>query len=112
MADEPKHLTIAKHNDLLRRQHIGGQVLVTTGVQVLEQSCLTQLLAEISQVDDFSDAGNDPYDEHDFGKIDFGGERYFWKIDYYDCRLYFASPDPADPSVTQRVMTVMRATEY
>lgn len=112
MDDQPKHLIIAKLNDLLREQHIGGQVLVTVGVQTLEQTQLNQLLTEIAQADDFSDKGNDPYGEHDFGKVDFGGERYFWKIDYYDKRLTFASPDPSDPAVTQRVMTILRADEY
>ena len=58
------------------------------------------------------DAGNDPHGEHDFGALAFGAERYFWKIDYYDADLTFASPDPADPTVTRRVMTIMRADEY
>lgn len=112
MDDQPKHLIIARLNDKLRKQHQGGQVLVTVGVQALEQCQLKQLLTEIALVDDFSSSGNDPYGEHDFGKVDFGGERYFWKIDYYDRRLCFASPDPSDPAVTQRVMTIMRAEEY
>lgn len=112
MNDQPKHLAIAKLNDLLRKHRIGGQIMATLGVQNLEPCQLNQLLTAIAQVDDFSKPGNDPYGEHDFGKIDFGGERYFWKIDYYDRRLCLASPDPADPTVTQRVMTVMRADEY
>ena len=33
MDDQPKHLIIAKLNDLLRKQRIGGQVMVTMGVQ-------------------------------------------------------------------------------
>ena len=112
MEGQPKQVTIAKLNDLLRKQHIGGQLLVTVGVQALERCQIQQLLTAIAQFDDFSDAGNDPYGEHDFGKINFGGEVYFWKIDYYDLQLCYASPDPADPAMTQRVMTVMRADEY
>jgi hypothetical protein len=35
-----------------------------------------------------------------------------WKIEYYDRELKSGSPDPADESVTTRVLTVMLAEEY
>jgi hypothetical protein len=35
-----------------------------------------------------------------------------FKIDYYDKGLSFHSPDPADPTVTERIITVMLAEEY
>lgn len=44
--------------------------------------------------------------EHDFGAIELNGERYFFKIDYYDETLSFGSPDAADPTKTTRVLTV------
>ena len=44
--------------------------------------------------------------------MDEAGERYFFKIDYYDKNTEFGSPDPADPAVTTRVLTIMRADEY
>ena len=58
------------------------------------------------------DEGIDPYGEHDMGRFTVGGEDYYWKIDYYDRNLEFHSPDPADPSVTIRVLTIMRVDEY
>jgi hypothetical protein len=55
---------------------------------------------------------NDPHGEHDFGAFDEGGDRFFWKIDYYDKQMEFGSPDAADPDVTARVLTLMLAEEY
>ena len=50
--------------------------------------------------------------EHDFGAINFKNETYFWKIDYYDADYNYFSPDPSDPNVTNRVLTIMRGDEY
>jgi hypothetical protein len=36
----------------------------------------------------------------------------FFKIDYFDKSLRVHSPNPADPAVTERVITIMRADEY
>ena len=55
---------------------------------------------------------NDPHEEHDFGAFDADGQRVFFKIDYFDESLTYHSPDPADPSVTKRVITIMLAEEY
>ncbi len=102
---------IRRLNDRLRRDHAGGRVLVTTGVQGLGAESVIELLKAIAQFDDFS-THNDPWDEHDCAAIDFDGQRYLWKIDYYDKSLEFGSPDSSDPAVTERVMTVMRSDEY
>ena len=40
------------------------------------------------------------------------GHEILFKIDYYAHDLLFGSDDPADPSVTQRVLTVLLAEEY
>jgi hypothetical protein len=55
---------------------------------------------------------NDPHGEHDFGLIEDHDVRCFWKVDYYARDMELMSPDPADPSVTTRVLTVMLADEY
>ena len=40
------------------------------------------------------------------------GERLLFKIDYFDRSLTGHSADPADPSITTRVLTIMLAEEY
>jgi hypothetical protein len=53
----------------------------------------------------------DPHGEHDIGSFDFEGTRCFWKIDYNNLDMSSGSEDPADPAITTRVLTIMRADE-
>ena len=57
-------------------------------------------------------ADNDPRGEHDFGNFEVVGRKLFFKIDYFDAAMEFGSKDPADPSNTTRVLTIMLASEY
>lgn len=68
-------------------------------------------MTAIRSFDGFS-KDNDPWGEHDFGAIEIGEEKIFWKIDAYDLDLRWGSPNPANPAVTHRVLTVMLASEY
>lgn len=86
-------------------------MFLTQGVCTLGSDLLPQIVIEVAQFEAFT-PDNDPYGEHDFGAIEISGHRIFWKIDYYDSDMRNASPDPADPSVTTRVLTVMLASEY
>jgi hypothetical protein len=72
---------------------------------------ITQAFAAIAAFNSFT-ADNDPYREHDFGAIEISGTKLFFKIDAYDRDLQYGSPDPADPELTVRVLTVMLAEEY
>jgi hypothetical protein len=102
-------------NDELRRAlplaNPGCLVMITRGVESIGAGKITALVVAIRDFKDFT-PDNDPHGEHDFGAAEHDGVRYFWKIDAYDPSLTFASPDPADPSVTMRVLTIMRADEY
>lgn len=98
-------------NDDLRKTLLGGGAVITAGIAELGPEAVERLVKTITVFDDFCHA-NDPHEEHDFGAFEFEGIRVFFKIDYYDKTLTRHSPNPADPSVTERVITVMRADEY
>lgn len=102
-------------NDTMRRDIFNptalGEVILTASVGALSDTERFALIDEVRCFEDFTD-DNDPYGEHDFGAINFKGERYFWKIDYYDTNLEFHSPNPANKKLTRRVLTIMRSDEY
>ena len=98
-------------NDQLRQNLIGGRAVITPGIAALGPEAVTRLVQTIAVFDDFCHA-NDPHEEHDFGAFDFDGTAVLFKIDYYDKSLNFHSPNPADPSVTERIITIMKADEY
>jgi hypothetical protein len=98
-------------NDNFRSTFIGGRVVMSSGVAAL---CLDVKAHAFIRVQTFAEfnADNDPHGEHDFGSFEVAGEKFFWKIDYYDERCEFGSEDPADPDKTTRVLTIMLADEY
>jgi hypothetical protein len=98
-------------NDHLRQHLPAGAVVMTPGVAALGADAVARIVKTISVYDDFCHA-NDPHEEHDFGAFDAEGATIFFKIDYYDRTLSMHSPDPADPAVTRRVITIMLAEEY
>jgi hypothetical protein len=96
-------------NDEFRQSLKGGRVVATRGILALPD--LPTIVRRVREHSDF-DEGNDPHLEHDFGAFMHDDQQVFWKIDAYDLDLKFGSPDPADSSVTTRVMTIMLAEEY
>lgn len=102
---------ISELNDKFRRSFVGGRVVMTAGVANLSDQMRADVVRTVQAFDTFS-ADNDPHAEHDFGSFDLAGQKFFWKIDYYDESLQFGSDNPADPTVTVRVLTVMLAEEY
>ena len=108
---DPRTDRIRTLNDAFRTSLTGGSVMVTRAVAALGAEIQREILAALRRYDDF-DADNDPYGEHDFGTITVQGHEILFKIDYYDRDLVRHSPDPSDPAVTHRVLTVMMAENY
>jgi Protein of unknown function (DUF3768) len=108
---DPRTVRIRALNDELRQNLAGGVAVMTPGVAALGQEAVDRIVKTIAVFDDFCHA-NDPYEEHDFGSFEAEGHTIFFKIDYFDRNLKYLSPDPTDPAVTVRVITVMLADEY
>ncbi len=104
-------LAIRTLNDHLRQTFSGGRVVMTQGVQALTDDIISRVFKAVRDFDDFTEA-NDPYKTHEFGMFDLDGQRLMFKVDAYDQNLEYGSPNPADPSVTTRVLTILLASEY
>ena len=102
---------IAALNDRARQTFRECRVIVTQAVAQLGKCDVDHILSEVRNYNDFTPI-NDPFLEHDFGSIQLGENTIFWKIDYYDIDLQMHSPDPSDPTVTARILTIMLAEEY
>jgi hypothetical protein len=98
-------------NDTFRRTFAGGKVLMTASIQALPADLVARALDRVRSFNEFTE-DNDPHGEHDFGSFDIDGQKFFFKIDYFDQRLEFGSEDPSDPARTARVLTLMLAADY
>ena len=109
----PQHQSqrIRALNDALRRTGKGGRVMYTDGIVGQGLAFAAEVVKAVTSFDAFN-PDNDPWDEHDCATLKLGQHSVIWKIDYYDRDLTYHSPDPADPHVTARVLTVMLAEEY
>ena len=103
---------VQRLNDEFRCFGIGrGSVMLTAGIHETGPKFVQEVVAAVQAFNAF-DRDNDPHGEHDFGSFYIGGERLFFKLDYYDLSLQAHSPDAADPAQTHRVLTIMLASEY
>lgn len=98
-----KNTSIAQKNDLLRKTLSGCRVMLTAGVADNENQA--QVLAAVKSFNRFTE-DNDPYGEHDFAFFEVGGEKFFFKFDYYDSNYEFFQEDG------NRVLTIGQANEY
>jgi hypothetical protein len=98
-------------NDAFRTTMTGGKVFLTAGVDALPSEIKAIVIRRVATFSEFNE-DNDPYGEHDFGSFEVTGHKFFFKIDAYDADMRFGSEDPADPTKTTRVLTIMLAEEY
>ena len=105
---------IAELNDQLRQNLFTpgqNQVFISNGVNSLLYIEQVRLLDKVQKFNDFNEENN-PYGERDFSRIEHQGINYFWKIDYYNKTMDAGSENPADETITTRVLTIMRSDEY
>jgi Protein of unknown function (DUF3768) len=119
---------IARLNDHARRaMGVACTAIATVGFRSLPDADQSSVRELIETFDAFTE-DNDPHGERDFGTIyqladgrwtterprlrEDERERVFWKLDYYDRQMEFASEDAADPAITRRVLTIMLSDEY
>lgn len=102
---------IRKLNDALRRTGKGGKIFLTHALSERGDAFVREAIAAMKSFDAFT-SENDPHGEHDFGQLVIGQETVFWKFDYYDQTMEYASEDASDPAITTRVLTLMLASDY
>lgn len=123
--EEIRQRRIRQLNDDMRRHPLSsalGRLVITQSVaayltsapDLMPQDGQARWLFLLRALADFKDfdAAGDPYQEHDFGIFPAWGQHFFFKIDYYDKACANGSPDPADPAVTTRILTIGFADEY
>ena len=111
MSDKTQTDTIRDLNDKFRRELQSGTLLLTAGIIALGAEAQARIIEAVRAFDDFT-PDNDPYGEHDFGSVEVDGDKIFFKFDYFDLTHAMHSEDPADSSKTERVLTIMLASEY
>lgn len=98
-------------NDEARQYLTDGKIVLSCGIADMPEEDQAEIIERVRNFEEFAPE-SDPYDEHDFGAFEFESVRVIWKIDYLDQDERFGSPDPADASLTRRVLTIMLAGEH
>jgi hypothetical protein len=96
-----RHVRIVELNDQLRTTFRGGRVQMTPSVYELDARLRGRALYLLTRYNGF-----DEDSDHDHGVFIFGGYSFEWLVEYRGKDGTGVSPDPADPEVTFRVLTV------
>ena len=113
--ETPNHEVIRKQNDEFRKASMNGankngKFSTTRGVASLPPHIYMAVLVAVRDYDDFEDEGNNIYGENDFGSFGMAGQKFFWKIDYYEnSDMEWGAEDPTN---CYRLLTIMLADEY
>lgn len=107
----PEIIAIRTLNDRLRVDGLGGTIVCTQGILSLNTDMIASISDAVRNFDNFN-SDNDPHGEHDCAIVSVGNETILFKIDYFDPTMKFHSDDPTNPEITNRVMTIMLASEY
>jgi len=113
---------VASQNDAFRRfaclgerpsEVMTGQ-LVLTNALVARGGPFMQLAQKMVGEYGTFEPDNDPEGYHDFGAIDIGGEKIFWKIDLFEAgsNKRWGAERPDDLTMTDRVLTIMLASDW
>lgn len=102
---------IRLRNDLLRTTFLpfAGRVVMTSTVATHERR--EEVITAVREFTAFT-KDNDPRGEHDFGAVEVDGEKFFFKIDYYENAEMNYGADPYENETVYRVLTIMQASEY
>lgn len=104
--------TIKIENDMFRKTMISSpkhRICFTEMVADLKDEDREELIGLIRNFNDFNE-DNDPYGHHDFGMIEMKGQKYYFKIDYYDDSWEYGE-DPLEKK-PNRLMVIMNSKEY
>ena len=93
-------------NDELRRTFRGGRVQMTPAVYNLDPQLRGRAIWTMARYNKF-----DEDSEHDHGVFIFAGYAFEWHIEYRAADGTGASPDPADPEETFRVLTLFAVSD-
>lgn len=111
MDDQPRHIRIRLINDRCQRTFTGATIVATAAFTELPPAMKANALERVRAFNEFG-IDNDPHHEHDMAFFDEGGTRFFFKFDYYDQSMKFASDDPSDTGKTRRLHTIGLAEDY
>jgi Protein of unknown function (DUF3768) len=89
-----------------------ARAILSPEIATLRPEAAVAIVNTIAVFDDFSRA-NGRFKPHDFGAFDLDdGRTIFFEIEYVDKSLTGPSPNPSDPAVTERVITIMLPAEW
>lgn len=113
-------VTIAAQNDAFRRTILPsgqqpntpkGKIVMTQGISALEPDVQMELVQQVAVFEDFVE-DSDPHGWHEMGVIEIADTTIWFKIDLYDTKYQYGSPDPQALAKTRRVLTLLLPSEY